>query len=111
SQEFTNDETLILSLDGSNNYAFFINESKFESRINSIDDLLIYLEKKYIRGVYISATSKYFYIERAKEYGPYTLEVLKKKVKIDELNKMCFVRHEGDETYEQGVRIKDLLQG
>src|SRR5690554_3687049 len=72
SQEFTNEETLILSLDGSENYAFFINESKFETRINTIQDLLYYLEKKYIRGVYITPSSKFYYIERATEFGPYT---------------------------------------
>jgi hypothetical protein len=108
SQEFTNEETLILSLDGSENYAFFINESKFEKRINTIQDLLCYLEKKYVQGIFISSNSRYYFVEHAREYGPYSLATIKDKVRSQEINPMCFIREESRNTYD--VRIRDLLE-
>lgn len=108
-QTFQNEETLILNIDGSENYSFFINESKFETRINNILDLQRYLEKRYLKGLYVSSYSKYYYVERAREYGPYTFDYIKVKVRNGELNSMCFVRDQNEKNYERGLRIKDLM--
>lgn len=44
------DETIIaLKLDSTDNYAFFVNETKYHTELNSISDILSFLENKYIK--------------------------------------------------------------
>ena len=43
------DETILaLKLDSSDGYAFFINETKYYGELNSIEEILIFLENKYL---------------------------------------------------------------
>ena len=43
---------MALKLDSTNNYALFINESKYENELNSIEDILLFLSKEYLKDNY-----------------------------------------------------------
>lgn len=45
---FFDENILALKVDGSNEYAFLINENRFETELNSIDKVLVFLTNKYI---------------------------------------------------------------
>ncbi len=47
---FFDENIIALKLDSTNRYAFFINESKYHSELNSINDILRFLENKYIKN-------------------------------------------------------------
>ncbi len=47
---FFDDNVLALKLDSSSNYAFLINESKYERELNNISDVLKFLDSKYLNN-------------------------------------------------------------
>jgi hypothetical protein len=47
-QGFFDGNILVLKLDGTDSYAFFVNETKSKKEIKSVDDVLIFLEKRYL---------------------------------------------------------------
>lgn len=51
---FFDENVIALKLDSTDGYAFFVNETKYEQELNSIDDVVKFLEAKYLRN----ATSK-----------------------------------------------------
>lgn len=46
---FFDENVIALKLDSTNTYAFFVNESKYDSELNSIDDIVLFLTEKYIK--------------------------------------------------------------
>jgi len=51
---FFDENVIAFKLDNTNNYTFFINETKYNSEFNSIGDILKFLEKKYLKKIVIS---------------------------------------------------------
>lgn len=48
-QGFFDQNVMALRLDSTNNYAFFVNESKYENELNNIEDILSFLSKEYLK--------------------------------------------------------------
>ena len=109
-QSFVNEDTLVLNIDGSDNYAFFINETKYGSKVNSFSDIIEYLENKYLKGIYLHQNKEYYYIQYYKEHGPYTIEQIIRQVREGEVNKMAFIRNHSDKDYGKKVRIIDIIE-
>ncbi len=107
-QSFKNEEVLILNLDGSKQYAFFVNESKYKGTINSYSDLESYLHTKYLKETYIESNREFYYMEFYQEYGPYTAEKIIKKLNQKLVNPLCFIRPADESNYSSGMRIIDL---
>jgi len=47
---FFDENVIALKLDSTERYVFFVNESKFHRELNSIDDILKFLENKYLKN-------------------------------------------------------------
>ncbi len=47
---FFDENVIALKLDSTNNYAFFVNETKYDKELNTIEDILRFLEKKYLKN-------------------------------------------------------------
>lgn len=47
---FFDENIIALKLDGTESYAFFVNETKYHNELNSIEDILKFLEDKYVKG-------------------------------------------------------------
>jgi len=107
-QAFKSAEVLVLNLDGSNQYSFFINESKYNGTINSFPDLEAYLQLKYLKETYGDANRKFYYMEFYKEHGPFTAEQIVMKLNKNLINPSCLVRAAEDLNYNSEMRIRDL---
>jgi hypothetical protein len=46
---FFDENVIALKLDSTNSYAFFVNETKYQSELNSIVDVINFLENKYLK--------------------------------------------------------------
>jgi len=46
---FFDENVIALKLDSTNSYAFFINETKFDNELNTIDDIIRFLNNKYLK--------------------------------------------------------------
>ncbi len=49
-QGFFDDNVIALKLDSTNSYAFFVNETKYHKDLNKIEDVLKFLETKYLNN-------------------------------------------------------------
>ena len=47
---FFDENVIALKLDSSDSYTFFVNETKYHSELNNIDDVLKFLENKYLKN-------------------------------------------------------------
>lgn len=47
---FFDENVIALKLDSTDSYAFFVNETKYHSELNTINDILKFLENKYIKN-------------------------------------------------------------
>jgi hypothetical protein len=47
---FFDENVIALKLDSTNNYAFFVNETKHHKELNNIEDILRFLENKYLKN-------------------------------------------------------------
>ena len=104
-------DTLVLNQKASEEYAFFVNTSDYSQTINSKADVQNFLKAKYLKKASeIISKHEFYYIQRSKEYGPYNMEELLKKVEDNEVNAYCLVRDVNASDYSNKLRIKDLLQ-
>lgn len=104
-------DTLVLNQKASEDYAFFINSSDYSEAINSKEDIQKFLKDKYLKkATQIIAEHEFYYIQHSKEYGPYTMKELTKRVKDHSVNPYCLVRDVNEDDYSNKLRIKDLLQ-
>ena len=104
-------DTLVLNQKASEDYAFFINSTDYSETINSKEDIQNFLKHKYLKKASeLISEHEFYYIQRSKEYGPYTMKELFKKVKDNTVNAYCLVRDVNEADYTNKLRIKDLLQ-
>ena len=47
---FFDENVIALKLDSTDQYAFFVNENKHHGELNTVEDIIIFLEEKYLRG-------------------------------------------------------------
>jgi hypothetical protein len=65
---FIDDTIIALKLDNSNNYAFFINETKINQELNNIKDILKFLNDKYLKSNVEKETKKTFILDSEISY-------------------------------------------
>ena len=108
---FKDDDILVLNHHNSNNCAFFINATSYTDDLNNFEDVQKFLHDKYAEKVTtLIYDHEFYYIEQSKEYGPYKVEELAKKVEKDSISEHCFVRDINEHDYSKKIRIRDLLK-
>ncbi|WP_179354050.1 hypothetical protein [Winogradskyella vidalii] len=108
---FKDDDILVLNNQDKEEFALYINTTNYEDELNSIEDVQAFLKEKYKKKVStVIHDHQFYYIEKAKEYGPFKVEELAKKVKADEISAYCFVRDVNAQDYSNRIRIADLIQ-
>lgn len=104
-------DMLVLNQKASEDYAFFINSSVYDTTIETKEDVQEYFKDKYLKkAADLISEHQFYYIQRFKEYGPYTIKELFKKVKANAVNAYCLVRDVNESDYTKKLRIKDLLR-
>lgn len=108
---FKDDDILVLNNQDKEEFALYINTTKYDDELNSIDDINTFLREKYKKKVSsIIYDHEFYYIEKSKEFGPFKVEELAEKVKADEISAYCFVRDINEYDYSKRMRIEDLIQ-
>jgi hypothetical protein len=108
---FKDEDILVLQHQKTEDFALFINESKYSEDLNSFEDVQKFLHDKYAqKATELIYEHEFYYIKKAKEYGPYKVEVLAEKVKNKSISELCFVRDVNEYDYSKKLRIRDLLK-
>jgi hypothetical protein len=108
---FRDDDILVLNNQAKEEFALYINTRNYNDELNSVEDIQSFLKEKYKKKVSsIIYDHEFYYIEKSKEFGPFTVEVLSEKVKNDEISAYCFVRDINEYDYSKRLRIFDLIQ-
>jgi len=108
---FKDDDILVLNHQNKKEFALFINTSNYSEDINTIEDIQDYLKEKYKQKVSeLIYDHEFYYIEKSKEFGPFTVEELSKKVENEEISVYCFVRDINEYDYSKRLRIHDLIK-
>jgi len=108
---FKDDDILVLNNQNKDEFALYINTSKYDVELNSIEDINTFLKEKYKKKVStIIYDHEFYYIEQSKEYGPFTVETLAEKVKSGEISAYCFVKDVNEYDYSKRMRIEDLIK-
>ncbi|NRD21220.1 hypothetical protein HNV08_14270 [Winogradskyella eckloniae] len=108
---FKDDDILVLNNQEKEEFALYINTSKYDEELNSIEDVQTFLKEKYKKKVSsIIYEHKFYYIEQSKEFGPFKVEELAEKVKSGEISAYCFVKDINEYDYSKRMRIEDLIK-
>lgn len=108
---FKDNDVLVLNHQNKKEFALFINTTNYTEDLNSIDDVKVYLRKKYKQKVTdLIYEHEFYYIEKSKEFGPFTVEELSEKVKNEKISVYCFVRDVNEDDYSNRLRIYDLIK-
>ena len=108
---FKDNDILVLKHQDKQEFALYINTTKYEDELNSVEDIQLFLKEKYQKKVSsIIYDHEFYYIEKSKEFGPFTVEELSEKVKNDEISAYCFVRDINADDYSKRLRIYDLIK-
>jgi hypothetical protein len=108
---FKDDDILVLNQEDKEEFALYINATKYGDALNSIEDIHVFLKEKYKQKVStLIYEHEFYYIEKSKEFGPYTVEQLSKKVINEEISAYCFVRDINEDDYSNRLRITDLIK-
>ncbi|WP_040253849.1 hypothetical protein [Psychroserpens mesophilus] len=108
---FKDDDVLVLNHQNKKEFALFINTTNYTEDLNSIEDVKIYLREKYKQKVSdLIYGHEFYYIEKSKEFGPFTVEELSAKVRDDKISVYCFVRDINEDDYSNRLRIYDLIK-
>ncbi|MGB3607663.1 MAG: hypothetical protein WA775_11285 [Psychroserpens sp.] len=108
---FKDDDVLVLNHQNKTEFALFINTTNYNEDLNSVADVQAFLKNKYKQKVTsLIHDHEFYYIERSREFGPYTVEELSAKVKRDQISAYCFVRDINEYDYSQRLRIYDLIK-
>ena len=108
---FKDNDVLVLNHQNKNEFALFINTTNYTEDINSIEDVQAFLKEKYKQKVTdLIYGHEFYYIEKSKEFGPYTVEELSEKVKSNKISRYCFVRDVNEDDYSKRLRIYDLIK-
>ncbi|WP_179315333.1 hypothetical protein [Winogradskyella undariae] len=108
---FKDDDILVLNNQEKEEFALYINTTKYEDDLNSIEDIQTFLKEKYTKKVStIIYDHEFYFIENSKEFGPFKVEELAKKVKDKDISMYCFVRDINEYDYSNRLRIIDLIK-
>jgi len=108
---FKDDDILVLNKENTGDCAVFINENSYTDELNSVDDIQKFLREKYKqKATQLIYGHKFYYIEKSEEFGPFTVEELKEKVKNKNISTHCFVRDINEYNYNKRLRIRDLIR-
>jgi len=110
---FLDEYVLALKLDGSDGYAFFINESKSTIELKSVANVNTFLNEKYIKKkVAEKKVGKFYYLDRGTllEYGPFTAVEIVNKFKKGKISNTVYVRSANVPTYNEKLTLKDMMQ-
>ncbi|APY00453.1 hypothetical protein [Lacinutrix venerupis] len=108
---FKDDDVLVLTKIKTDDYAIFINESSYSESLNSLEDVQQFLHNKYKnKATSLIYDHEFYYIEKSKEFGPFTVEELTKKVQEESISPYCFVRDLNEHDYSNRLRIRDLIK-
>lgn len=108
---FKDDDVLVLNHQNKEEFALFINTTNYSEDLNSIEDIQLFLKEKYKRKVSdLIYGHEFYYVEKSKEFGPFTVEELSDKVKKDKISVYCFVRDINEHDYSKRLRIYDLIK-
>ena len=108
---FKDDDILVLNHQDKQEFSLYINTTNYSEELNSIEDINLFLKEKYRKKVStIIYDHEFYYIEKSKEFGPFTVEELSEKVKNEEISAYCFVRDINEYDYSKRLRIFDLIQ-
>lgn len=107
---YKGDDVLIINKKGTEDYAFFINESKAENTLNNEKDIKEFFKNKYAKkATQIIEKHQFYYIQNSAEHGPFTAKQLAIRVSGNIADRRCFVREVHESNYSRRLRIKDLL--
>jgi len=73
---FFDENVIALKLDSTNSYAFFVNETKYYKELNNIEDIIRFLENKYLKNIPFSVgfgSRKEESISRENEHTGYSI--------------------------------------
>jgi len=108
---FKDDDILVLNHQNKREFALYINTTNYEEDLNSVDDIQNFLKYKYKKKFSnIVQDHEFYYIAESKEFGPYKVEELSRKVKNEEISAYSFVRDINENDYSKRLRIYDLIQ-
>ena len=108
---FKDDDILVLNNQEKEEFALYINTTKYEDELNSIEDINTFLREKYKKKVStIIYDHEFYYIEQSKQFGPFKVEELAEKVKSGEISAYCFVKDVNEHDYSKRMRIEDLIK-
>ena len=108
---FKDDDVLVLNHQNKQEFALFINTTNYTEDLNSVEDVQKFLKEKYKQKVTsLIYDHEFYYIEKSKEFGPFTVEELSKKVKKEYISEFCFVRDINEYDYSNRLRIYDLIK-
>lgn len=108
---FKDDDILVLNHQNKNEFALYINITNYDDEVNTVEDIQFFLKEKYKKKVSnIIYDHEFYYIEKAKEFGPFKVEELAEKVKNEDISAYCFVRDVNESDYSNRLRIFDLIQ-
>lgn len=108
---FKDDDVLVLNHQNKKEFALFINTTNYTEDLNSVEDVQVFLKEKYKRKVSnLIYGHEFYYIEKSKEFGPFTVEELSDKVKKEKISAYCFVRDINEYDYSNRLRIYDLIK-
>ena len=108
---FKDDDVLVLNHQNKEEFALFINATHYSEEVNSVADVQKFLKIKYKQKVTkLIYRHEFYYIEKSKEFGPFTVEELSDKVNSKKISIYCFVRDINESDYRKRLRIADLIQ-
>lgn len=108
--EFCDNDIIAMKIDNSRESVLFINENKHGKEINTLNDVKLFLEKKYlVNKIKELQQEKFYYISNALEYGPVYGYEITQMVDTKNLNINCFVRKSTSTGYNEGLRIRDII--
>ena len=108
---FKDDDILVLNHQDKKDIVLFINESNYQSKVNTMDDVKAFLKEKYRKKASnLIYEHQFYYISRSEEFGPITVEKLSEKVDNEDISAYCFVRDINEGDYSKRMRICDLIR-
>ncbi|TXE17519.1 hypothetical protein ES692_09620 [Psychroserpens burtonensis] len=108
---FKDDDVLVLNHQNKEKFALFINTTNYTQDLETVEDIKLFLKEKYKQKVTnLIYDHEFYYIEKSKEFGPFTVEELSNKVKKEHISAYCFVRDVNAYDYSNRLRIFDLIK-
>ncbi|WP_452229082.1 MULTISPECIES: hypothetical protein [unclassified Lacinutrix] len=108
---FKDEDILVLNRTQTDDCAVFINEGSFSETLNTLEDVQQFLHDKYKeKAASLISDHEFYYIEKAEEFGPFTVAQLSEKVENKKISIHCFVRDVNEYNYNKRLRIRDLIK-